>query len=264
MKTQSLLSLIVIGAFVSSCDIIDLTNIQTPASGYVYYWITTDADTYVECSFAGGACSGGDFDHSGYDFVTVAHSPLSIKRSYVNFPKVTFPPGTIIEEAYFEMFHSGKNEDGKSDEILMDVNRVRKTWNAGTLTYTNQPIPTGNGGEVQLKLESQDWSGTTNLSTQMQQELMGSSTFEGFLISLLSPNPGYEKGFYSGNHRSRTLNDLGLAPRLLLRVKLPDGFDTNDVIVGPGHIDGSGGNYVGFRFQTGSNWPSDWELAHLN
>ncbi|HJW29657.1 MAG TPA: DNRLRE domain-containing protein, partial [Saprospiraceae bacterium] len=239
----------------SSCDLVtDVINQQQLGDGTVYYWITSDADTYVECTNTGGGCTGGDFDHSGYDFVTVAHSQTSIKRTYVNFPKVSFPPGTVIEEAYFEMYHSGKNEDGKRDDILLDVNRVHRDWNAGQLTYANQPIPTGNGGEVSMKLESQNWSGTTDIHTQMQDDLMGSTNFQGFLVSIQSWDPVYEKGFYSGNHRSRTLTDLGLAPRLLLRVKLPDGYTTDNVTVGPGHADGNS-NYVGFRYRTGTGWP---------
>lgn len=257
MKTRSILLVLFTCLLLSACELIEIAA----PDGSVYFWITTDADTYVECSFAGGGCNGADFDHSGYDFVTVANSALSIKRSYVNFPKITFPAGTVIEEAYFEMYHSGKNEDGKSDEIQLDVNRVYTPWNAGSISYTNQPIQPGNGGAFQMKLKSQDWSGTSNIATLMQ-EAIPANQFEGFLVSLQSPNPGYEKGFYSGNHRSRTLSDLGLAPRLLMKVNLPDGSDASDVVIGPGHGDGSGGNYVGFRFRSGTNWPSDWNVAH--
>jgi hypothetical protein len=246
MKTILLFSLILLGSLFTGCDIIeDVIDIENgTGAGTLYYWITTDADTYVECTFSGGGCSGGDFDHSGYDFITVANSQLSLKRAYVNFPGVQFPQGTVIEEAYFELYHSGKNEDGKTDDLQLDVNRVRTAWNAGTITYFNQPIQPGHGGEFQLKLESQNWSGTNNMAGAMQQDL-GSPNFQGFLITYHNAVPGIEKGFHSGNHRSRTLNDLGLAPRLLLKVTLPSGFDSDDVLIGPGHGDGSGGNYIG-------------------
>jgi hypothetical protein len=248
----------------SSCDLVnDVVNTQV-SSGTLFYWISSDADTYVECSNTTGACTGGEVDHSGYDFVAVSHTPNDIKRAYINFPKPAFPPGTVINEAYFELYHSGKNEDGKRDDILLDVNRVHKDWNAGLVTYANQPIPTGNGGEFYMKLESQNWSGTTDIGTQMQQDIITNDDFNGFLVSIQSFDPGYDKGFHSPQTRTRTLTDLGLAPRLLLRVTLPAGFTTNDVQFNTTHTDGLGGSYVGFRFRSGGSWPADWKLANQN
>ena len=251
---------------IPSCDIIeDAINTGQGSAGTVYYWITSDADTYVQCNLGVGGCSGGDFDQSGFDGVVVGNSVLGIQRSYINFPKPVFPPGTVIEEAYFEMYHSGKNEDGKRDDILLEVHRVKTEWNAGTITYANQPIQTGSGGgEFNIKLESQNWSGTTNISGAMQQELVDPSTFQGFLIYISNFEPGYQKGFYSGNHKSRTINDLGFAPRLLLKVSLPDGYTTSDVTFGNAHSDGKGGMYFGFRFRTGLSWPAEWNLANVN
>jgi hypothetical protein len=251
--------------FLFSCEIVDdVVNVNQTAEGTVYYWITSDADTYVECVSIGGACNGSEIDHSGYDFITVGHNVNAIQRSYVNFPRPGFPPGTVIEEAYFELFHSGKNEDGKSDDILMDVHKVRSGWNAGQLTYTNQPIPVGGGGEFRMKLESQDWSGTENIGFDPEKEFGPAGIFEGFLVFISNYEPGYVKGFYSGNHKSRTLTDLGLAPRLLLKVTLPSGTSTNDVTFDAVHADGKGGGYFGFRFRQGLDWPADWKLANRN
>jgi len=248
----------------SGCDLVNDLGQNQPFNSEVYYWISSDADTFVECNTQSGGCSGDSTDHSGFDFLSVTHNENSIKRSYINFPKITFPQGTEIQEAYFELFHNAKNEDGKSDDILIDVNRVHINWNAGTIRYSNQPIPTGNGAEFNMKMKSQNWCGTINISTEMQTDLMGVSDFQGFLVSIQNFFPGYEKGFCSGNHRSHTLTDLGLAPRLLLRVKLPNGQTNNDVLIGPGHTDGSGTNFIGYRFQTGNSWPVDWKPAHLN
>lgn len=264
MKKCALILTVLCITLLSSCDVItDVVNTGTNNNS-LFYWISSDADTYVECANTSGGCSLGDFDHSGYDFVAVAHSSFDIKRAYINFPKPAFPPGTVIEEAYLELYHGGKNEDGKRDDILIDVNRVRKDWNAGTITYTNQPIPTGNGGEFYLKVESQNWCGTTDIGGQMQEDMITNGNFNGFLLSIQTFEPGYDKGFYSGNHKSRTLADLGLAPRLLLRVKLPAGTTTNDVNFTLAHTDGKGGGYLGFRYRYSTGWPSDWKLANQN
>jgi hypothetical protein len=252
--------------FLSSCDIVDdIITINETAAGTVYFWISSDADTYVECVNTGGACNGSTIDHSGYDFITAGSSVLAIQRSYVNFPRPTFPPGTVIEEAYFELFHSGKNEDGKRDDILVDVHKVRTPWNAGQLTYSNQPIQTGSGGgEFHIRLESQDWSGTENIGFDIPKELGPAGNFNGFLIFMANHEPGYMKGFYSGNHKSRTLSDLGFAPRLLLKVTLPEGTTTDDVKFESLHSDGNGGGYFGYRFRQSSGWPGEWKVAHLN
>ncbi len=249
----------------ASCDIIDeAVQVDKTATGTVYYWISSDADTYVECLTIAGGCSGGDIDHSGYDFVAVAHTSSEIRRAYVNFPQPSFPSGTVVEEAYFELYNIQKNNDGKSDDILLDVNRVHKDWNAGQITYSNQPILTGNGAEFNMKMRSQNWCGTIDIGSFMQQDLLTASNFNGFLVSIQSYEPGYDKGFCSGNHKSRTLTDLGLAPRLLLKVKLPAGFTTDDVQFTKTHADGQGGSYVGFRFRQGADWPADWKLAIRN
>lgn len=249
----------------SSCDLAeDILSINETASGTVYLWISSDADTYVECVNIGGACTSSMVDHSGHDFITAGNSVNAIQRSYVNFPKPTFPAGTIIHEAYFELFHSGKNEDGKRDDILVDVHKVRTAWNAGQLTFTNQPIPTGGGGEFHIKLESQAWSGTENIAFDTEKEFGPSGNFNGFLAFISNHEPGYTKGFYSGNHKSRTLSDLGFAPRLLLKVTLPDGVTTDDVTFDSLHTDGSSGGFFGFRFRQANNWPSEWKVAHLD
>jgi len=247
--------------FVASCDLIETVTVADSASGTVYYWISSDADSYVECISSVGPCQSFDVDRSGSDGLVAAHNAFGVKRTYVNFPTPEFPAGTKIEEAYFELYHSGKNEDGKTDNISLDVTRVRQSWNAGQLRYANQPVQTGSGGEFQLRLESQTWSGTQNISFAMQQDLVGNSGFQGFVAFISGFEPGYEKGFYSGNHSSRTLSDLGFAPRLLLKVTLPAGSTTNDVNFQTVHPDGSGGSFLGFQFRTGNDWPAAWDLA---
>jgi hypothetical protein len=97
---------------------------------------------------------------------------------------------------------------------------------------------------------------------EMQQELFATSNFQGFLVYIANYDPGYNIGFYSGNHKSRTLQDLGYAPRLLLKVNLPSGFTTDDVQFNTAHSDGKGGNYLGFRYKTSTDWPAEWQVAN--
>lgn len=247
-----------------SCEVIEpILNPDNPvsASGTVYYWISSDADTYVECIGVVGPCQSFDVDRSGSDGLVVARTSSGVKRTYVNFPRPVFPPGTQIEEAYFELYHSGKNEDGKTDNIQLNVTRVRSPWNAGTLRYDNQPVRVESGSEFGMRLESQAWSGTQNISFAMQQDLMSSNAFEGFVVFLSQFEPGYEKGFHAGNHASRRLGDLGFAPRLLLKVQLPDGMTSDDVDFPSLHTDGTAGSFFGIEFRNGNDWPADWDIA---
>lgn len=251
------------GLLIASCDLVtEITDTTSGrSSGTVYYWISSDADTYVECISVVGPCASFDADRSGSDGLVVASNHFGVKRTYVNFPKPVFPAGTVIEEAYFELYHSGKNEDGKTDDIELKVTRVRDTWNAGTVRYENQPVPVESGGEFGIDLESQDWSGTQDIHFAMQRNLIEGDPFQGFVVFLSSPEPGYEKGFYSGNHSSRTLGDLGFAPRLLLKVTLPQGTTTDDVTFPELHADGSGGSFFGIEFRNTADWPADWDIA---
>ena len=261
MKSCTLLLAMLTTLALGSCELIDIAQDPDRASGTVYYWISTDADTYVECIGVVGPCQSFDVDRSGSDGLVVAHTASVIKRTYVNFPKPAFPPGTKIEEAYFELYHSGKNEDGKTDNIQLSVTRVRNAWSAGQLRYVNQPVPVESGGEFRMRLESQAWSGTQNIGFDMNQDLIDGSTLEGFVVFISPFEPGYEKGFYSGNHTSRTLGDLGFAPRLLLKVTLPEGMSTDDVTFPGLHTDGSAGSFFGIEFRNSSNWPADWDIA---
>lgn len=262
---QFLLVLIFIVAH-QSCDILEpvLNGEQVTGTGTVYLWIASDADSYVVCNKAGtGPCQSFDVDYSGSNTLVVAHNAFSVKRTYVNFPMPVFPEGTNVEEAYFELYHSGKNEDGKTDDIMIDVARVMSAWSASNVRYENQPVPTGPYGEFQIRLRSQDWSGSSNIFHAMNEAIAPGSNFEGFAAFISNYEPGYEKGFYSGNHDSFTLGDLGLAPRLLMKITLPDGNTTNDIDFSAAnvHPDNAGSRRFGYFIRTGGNWPAEWDIA---
>lgn len=244
----------------ASCDLVE--TISTSTSNTYYLWLSADADTYVECFVGpGGGCAGGDINHAGSQQLVSAAVGGTRKRIYVNFPKPSFPQGTVIEEAYFELYHSGKNEDGKSDNISLNVTRVPITWTASEVTYNDQPLEPGNFGEFYLKLESQAWSGSDNIAYAMSQAYLESQPFEGFAVDIPRPEPGYEKGFYSSNHPSNSLGDPGFAPRMLMKVTLPEGAVVSDIQLRDFNSDSAGSQIFSFLFRNGNQWPSDWEIA---
>jgi hypothetical protein len=239
-----------------SCDI--LTTL--PENRTAYYWIIADADTYVECVKAGGACVPVEANYSGRSLVT-AHGAHGVKRSYIDFPLPDFPQGTVVEEAYVELFHSGTNEDGKRDDIFIDVSRVREPWVADNVHYSNQPVQTGITGEFQIRLESNAWSGSSDIGFLMNQEIKNASNFHGFVAFIGRPEPAYEKGYYSNNDQSVIRDGMGKAPRLLLKVELPEGVNVNEIGFSERHSDTNGGRIFGSRVRQTEDWPSEWEVA---
>ncbi|MCG6914303.1 DNRLRE domain-containing protein [bacterium BMS3Abin03] len=232
------------------------------SSQTVYLWISADKDTYVSK------------DEKERNFrqssnLSVAGSQIALKRSYVHFTLPTLPVSTKIEEAYLELYHSGKNEDGKTDDIMMPVAKCPFQWNPLTLTYEKEPTPISTSeGSFRIKLRSQDWSGSENINVLMGDYFANPQDFFGFIIQWHYQSLGIEKGFYSNNHISRTVSDLGLAPRLLVKLTLPDGKTVNDITlpsVLPADNDlnfNSGATVLMINSVTGgNNWPASWDVA---
>lgn len=261
MKTLNYLFLFLLIPILTSCDLLEEFDIEEVAGSRVaYYWIMADADTYVECVNAGGGCVPIEANYAGRPLVT-ATSVLGVKRSYLDFPLPDFPDGTTVQEAYVELYHSGTNEDGKSDDIFIDMTRVRTPWNANDIHYANQPVRTGNGGEFQLDLESNAWSGSSDIGFLMNQEIQNPTSFHGFVASIRGFEPGYEKGYYSNNDNSVINDGLGRAPRLLLKVELPSGVSVNEISFSERHDDVNGSRIFGTQVRQTANWPSDWQVA---
>ena len=233
------------------------------ASGTVCYWISTDADTYVSSDEP-------QRNHAHDGELVVARGGLGIKNSYVHFSIPTFPAGTKVVEAKFEIFHSGKNEDGSTDDINLNVGSMAvATWDPDTITWERRPDARSTPpSEFALRLRSQAWSGTSDVSGLAQSMIDGAETEHSLEISYSSNTASQqvEKGFYSDNDVRRQSSDLGLAPRLLLRVTLPSGSSTADVILAPflyQHNDfGSLARPILVVKYAGSDaWPSEWNAS---
>jgi len=243
-----------------SCGILP-TGTGDEESGTVYLWIGADKDTYVSARE-----SNRNFGGNGF-LVVAGNQDLSIiKRSYVHFLIPNLPEGTEIEEAYLELYHPGKNEDGKRDDISIPVVRAVKNWSPLTMTYDDQPNSFPSSHEFSLNLRSQAWSGSDDIVSLVRQIFDNPDTFHGFVlfwpdVQLL----GIEKGFYSNNSQDRTAGDMGRSPRLLVKVTLPDGKSTDDITLPPfpsdNDLEFDGQDVQMLRYAGGDDWPEDWNVA---
>lgn len=156
---------------------------------------------------------------------------------YVKFIMPVMPQGSVVEEAYFEVFHGGKNEDGTTDDITFNVSEVEQPFNARTVTWNNgpdgrlfvagQPIsPNSN------RFRSQDWCSTPNISGLIQKYIDEPSTNNGFRVTI-SDLRTYYKGFYSVNSFGRTRTELGKAPRIVMKIRMPAGTANSSNISWP-------------------------------
>jgi hypothetical protein len=237
------------------------------ASGTVCFWISATKDAHVSYGRTGEEVDQ-NFGLNGS--LVVAVGPIARKRSYVDFSLPTFPAGTEVQAAKLELYHSGKNEDGYTDDITMNVARIPsgETWTPAAITWNNRPDRGGNfAPETSIPLRSQNWSGTPDIAGYVREMIANSSAYNGFVIWLDDGSfpQQVEKGFYSDNDIRRKQNDLGLAPRLLVRVKLPDGKSTDDItlpFLPSGHdLQNLPQPVTTLRFTRSDSWPTEWNVS---
>lgn len=228
MKRTIIPIILAVCSILTGCDaLLDNTKLST-SDQYVCVWLSSDRDAFVSYGRTGEEVNRNFADND----LSVARGVLGYKYSYVNFSRPEFPEGTEIVLAKLELYHGGKNEDGTTDDITLDVGVVRnEPWGRSTITWNNRPDRGGQPfAEVPLYLRSQAWSGTGDISGYVKEMFNNPSSNYGFEISL--PNTGaahVEKGFYSNNDFHRKQNDLGLSPRLVMKIKLPPGKTMNDI-----------------------------------
>ena len=255
-------TLVAVGA--TGCEEL-LSTIGTDGSSEYVYWITASEDTYASCGRTAG-CEEGDLNFGRHGFLAVAAGQLGTKRAYLDFVLPSFPEGTTVEYAKIELFKPGKNEDGAGDDMRLAIGTVRSgDWSESTLTWNDRPDPgaSAGAGEFELKLRPQDWSPSTNFFHLMQQIVDDPSTFNGFVISVAPQFFGQqiEKGFNSTNYFGRAGDDLDRAPRLLLKVTLPQGSPSPATFLPTGLIGGLGSASVAWRYQAGTEFPANWDVS---
>lgn len=247
-----------------SCD--EQTSSSGPAddgSREWCLWIGADKDTYVSCGRT-VPCTEGNLNFGGSAELIVANWELANKRSYVHFLIPNVPEGTEVLEAYLELFHGGANEDGKTDDIRIPVQTAQASWDPNILTW-NTAEPFQPGGNFHLNLRSQAWCNSDEIASMVQGYLDNPATHHGFILHWFAPSPRIEKGFYSLNHIYRTAQDLWRSPRLLVRIRLPEGHTFSEVSLPPLPSDNDvpfeGQEVLMLRFSPGSDWPDDWEVV---
>jgi len=233
--------------------------------GDVHMWISSDKDTYVSCGNPMQGCPEKDRTFGTSNQLVAAEWELGIKKTYLHFTPPKLPPGAEILEAYIEVYHSGKNEDGNTDDLQLPIDFAGAAWSPSTLTYANQPNQQLFGSFTTLALRSQAWSSTPDVAGLVQQWIDDPASNLGIVMYWASPSQNAEKGFYSNNHTSRKVNDLGLAPRLLVKVRFADGTTTADMTLGalpPDNDLSLGAEVLMVRYVSSETWPGDWRVAH--
>lgn len=232
--------------------------------GTVFIWLAADKDTYSQCGAAGPPCPTNTTSYGTAGFVAIAYNGLEVRQGYVHFGLPNLPEGAELEEAYFEMYYAGRNEDGQTDDVLIPVGRAAGPWSPATLSRSNQPNTSLIGGEYTINLNPQSWSGTTNLADIVRAWYADPATNYGFHIYWNTLSPGIQKGFYSNNDIRRTVSDLGLSPRLLLKVRLAEGQTVSDITLPPLPSDNDlpfdGSTVLMARTSGGTDWPSSWNV----
>lgn len=241
---------------------------QPAVSGTVYLWVAADKDAYVSCGFpgSGGVCPEENLNYGAHGELVVSRSTLGIKIAYVHFLLPHLPEGTRILESYLELYHPGQQEDGQTDDVRIPVVNATAPWHPATLTYANQPNIFGASGEFDIRLRSRAWSGSRDITDIVTPHFNNRSRFYGFAFWWpFGKNPPIEKSFYSNNDSRRTASDLGLSPRLLVKIELPAGKSTDDIVLPPLSADNdlpfNGQEVLMLRFASGSNWPAGWNVA---
>jgi hypothetical protein len=246
----------------------------------VFLWIGAWQDAYVSCDYVTDCQDAGR--NFGTDFyLAVADNGFSIKRTYVQFALPAVPAGTVIEEAYFEIYHDARNEDGKTDDVVIPVAEVPEAWDSNTITFANQPFQVAPTGRLNLYLRSQDWSGSENINGSVAAHFANPATNYGFAVFWPRAwQPGITKGFNSKNHLKRPLartaqgyapavGGMTYGPRLLLRLVLPESASPADIVPPPTNPNDEYFNPLSARFpdppsmivETGTTWPAEWDVA---
>ena len=253
-------------------DFAQVGTVEGNGNNWVFLWIAAYKDTYVD--------SHDPRTFACVDDLRVAFFPrgeldIVLRRTYVDFVMPQLPAGSDITEAYLNLYNPASRGDGTSDNILIPVREARAYWPACTLTWATQPEPNNvfvGNGNFQLRLRSQSWFGTENIDSTVRRMFDNPNTNEGFILYLPAPPQGEQsaqKAFWSNNHRSRTATDVGLAPRLLVRVRLPSGTDASEIVMPPLPADndlGALGDAVRIlriadAANSNSPWPPGWEVA---
>jgi hypothetical protein len=258
----------ILGTVVSACDPpqpSDFSIENLDPSEDVFLWIGADRDASVRCS-GGHGCDDGANNFGVDGDLRVSNQTAQLHASYVHFHLPVLPPGAEIVEAYLELYHGATRGDGTSDDQCLPVAPAVAPWRYDEITWDNQPnhVGIGLGNPFVIALRSDAWSGTGNIAEYVQTMFDSPDAAHGFAI-FAPQGPMIDKGFYSNNSPFRAVDDLGLAPRLLVRARMPDLSRDEDFVVPelPLHNDlpFDGENVLMARLAIGESWRPTWNVA---
>ena len=244
---------------------------QETAALAMWIWLAADQDTSARCQAPG--CIGGDFPFGSDPDLLASTEPADLGRTYVQFTMPNLPTGSVIEEAYLELFQSGAV--GTFGQQTVSVVPVEDPWRPGTLTYNSQPrsFPGINEFETTPSGNGSGWWTSPNLKVYADYKLANPQLNYGFVTTSvrdLSKPPGQQDTgivrFRSNNHSSRTVTTVGQAPRFVLRVTLPAGSTVADVTIpplAPGHdlLTNPAGQSARALISEGPTVPTGWNVG---
>jgi len=236
-------------------------------AGVAYIWCTADKDAYVICR-DGAACLEGDHNFGTLFWLnTGSHpNPNGEQRTYIHFYLPTLPAGTQILEAYLNVYEEGSLDPGTQN---IPIALASDNWDPRTITWNNQPDGPSlalTGDDIGQFKQNEMWRGSGNLAAYVQEWFDNPTSNFGLILSNNAGPYGFQRSFRSDNALQRTEDDLDHAPRLLLKVQSDQPLNTTTIGMPPLPSDNDlnerlDGEILMLRISSGSNWPSDWEVA---
>jgi len=220
--TRTVRLFVLLSIFISACT---TSNAPTTVSTSPYaLWIAAVSTTYISDA---PTDTGANFYLQGDCLIKLWDYPGNISHHVVSFVKFvlpSLPAGSTIDHAYVELYHGGQHEDGTTDTTQFWVSSVGVPFSFDTMTWNKSP---DHGHYFQppfpivCQLHSSDWCGTPDIADTVRPWFTNPASNTGLRINLANIK-NYYKAFYSNRTLSRTDSTLGLAPRLLLLLHIPD------------------------------------------
>lgn len=226
-----------------------------------YFWLAADKDAYVT--------SIQDWPHGGLFWDNIGTGTVNgTQRTYVHFFMPTLPAGAKILDARINLYEDSQMWPGQAG---FDIGTTNDDWNPETIIWSDQPNPPGplgTGATFGAYTTYNVWRGSTDVKNIVQQQFDNPSTNFGFVLQSHDIYGEVVRSFSSVNNLSRTSDDMGQAPRLLLKVETDTRLELSDVLATsltpdnelsprlPGQV-----LVLLMRSGTDTGWPTDWDVA---
>ena len=244
---------------------------------FAFVWLAAVKDADVRCTAPGCVDGGTRYgDLPALNLALADVMPPGIQKTYVAFYLPQFPPGTEVVEAHLNLFEQSEQIPSAAPR---PVDLVPGPWDPMRVSYDRQPVPPGARAEMVGEFAGfgarDTWRGTlartSALVPAIEAHLADPASNHGFVIqNFPDPSGFYLRSFSSLNHPSRTASDMGQAPRLLLKLRLPEAdpvLSAGTVVLPPlppeTDLDETlpAGEVLVMRVAGGTDWPAEWRVA---